>query len=68
LSDLNAGQSQVTSFIRREDLAPVFDHLNAYEATTHFNGQSTDVLNGNGVTGESYCFAHHVSVADGSGA
>ena len=25
---------------RREDLAPVFDELNKYEATTHFMGQS----------------------------
>jgi hypothetical protein len=52
-------------FHRREDLAPVFDHLNAYEATTHFNGQSTIVLNGDRGTGESYCLAHHVSVVDG---
>ncbi len=26
----------------RAELAPVFDNLNVYEATTHFNGQSTD--------------------------
>ena len=31
---------------RREDLAPVFDELNKYEATTHFMGQSTVVLDG----------------------
>jgi ketosteroid isomerase-like protein len=29
---------------RREDLAPVFADLNKYEATTHFLGQSTIVL------------------------
>ncbi len=52
-------------FHRREDLAPVFDHLNAYEATMHFNGQSTIVLSGDRATGESYCLAHHVSVVDG---
>ncbi len=52
-------------FHRREDLAPVFDNLNAYEATTHFNGQNTVVLNGDRATGESYCLAHHVSVTDG---
>src|SRR5580658_1101899 len=52
-------------FHRREDLAPVFDNLNAYEATTHFNGQSTVVLNGSRATGESYCLAHHVSVVEG---
>ena len=28
---------------RREDLAPVFDELNKYEATNHFMGQSTVV-------------------------
>jgi ketosteroid isomerase-like protein len=50
---------------RREDLAPVFENLNAYEATTHFNGQSTVVLDGDRASGESYCLAHHVSVADG---
>ena len=49
---------------RREDLAPVFENLNRYETTTHFNGQSTIVLDGAGASGESYCLAHHVSVAD----
>lgn len=50
----------------REALAPVFDNLNTYRTTTHFNGQSTITLDGSGATGESYCLAHHVSV-DGSG-
>jgi ketosteroid isomerase-like protein len=51
----------------RDALAPVFDALNAYAATTHFNGQSTIALNGDRATGESYCIAHHVTVAgDGS--
>jgi hypothetical protein len=51
----------------RESLAPVFDDLNQYEATTHFNGQSTIALDGDQASGESYCLAHHVSVAeDGS--
>jgi ketosteroid isomerase-like protein len=50
----------------RESLAPVFDNLNTYRATTHFNGQSTITLDGSRATGESYCLAHHVSV-DGSG-
>jgi hypothetical protein len=30
----------------RHVLAPVFDNLNQYEATTHFKGQSTVVLDG----------------------
>jgi hypothetical protein len=51
----------------RESLAPVFDALNAYVATTHFNGQSTVALDGDRATGESYCIAHHLTVAeDGS--
>jgi hypothetical protein len=51
----------------RESLVPVFDALNAYTATTHFNGQSTVVLDGDRATGESYCIAHHVTNAeDGS--
>src|SRR2546421_10152466 len=49
----------------RESLTPVFENLNTYEATTHFNGQSTTVLDGDRATGESYCLAHHVYSADG---
>jgi hypothetical protein len=59
----NPAPSQEIS--RRKDLAPVFDNLNRYETTTHFNGQSTIVLDGDRASGESYCLAHHVSVADG---
>ena len=50
---------------RRADLRPVFEDLRQYEATTHFNGQSTLALNGDAATGESYCLAHHVQVRDG---
>jgi ketosteroid isomerase-like protein len=48
----------------RESLAPVFDDLNQYVATMHFNGQSTVSLDGDQATGESYCLAHHLSVAE----
>jgi hypothetical protein len=44
----------------REALSPVFEDLNRYEATTHFNGQSTVTLAGDAATGESYTMAHHV--------
>ncbi len=44
----------------RESLTPVFEALNTYEATMHFNGQSTIALNGDRATGESYCIAHHL--------
>ena len=49
----------------RESLAPVFDDLNRYEHTMHFNGQSTVVLDGERATGESYTIAHHLFTADG---
>jgi hypothetical protein len=49
----------------REALTPVFDDLNRYEATVHFNGQSTISLDGDRATGESYCVAHHLFTEDG---
>jgi hypothetical protein len=49
----------------RESLTPVFAALNAYEATMHFNGQSTIELDGGRATGESYCIAHHLFTEDG---
>jgi SnoaL-like domain len=50
----------------REALTPVFEDLSRYEVTTHFNGQSTVNLDGDGATGESYTIAHHVYTEDGS--
>lgn len=47
---------------RRPELAPVFDDLNRYVATTHFNGQSTVTISRAAANGETYCLAHHVSV------
>jgi SnoaL-like domain len=49
----------------RESLTPVFDDLNRYQATMHFNGQTTIVLDGDRATGESYCIAHHLFTEDG---
>jgi hypothetical protein len=49
----------------REALTPVFDDLNRYEVTTHFNGQSTVALAGDRATGESYTIAHHVYTENG---
>ena len=48
----------------RESLAPVFENLNSYAVTMHFNGQSTVVLDGDRATGESYCLAHHLTIAE----
>ena len=50
----------------REALAPAFDDLKRYEATTHFNGQSTVTIDGNRATGESYTIAHHIYNEDGT--
>jgi len=50
----------------RDALAPVFDDLNRYEATMHFNGQSTVTLDGDRATGESYTIAHHVFTDEGT--
>jgi ketosteroid isomerase-like protein len=49
----------------RESLTPVFEDLNRYEATMHFNGQSTLALDGDCASGESYCIAHHLFSEDG---
>jgi hypothetical protein len=49
----------------REALSPVFDDLNRYQATMHFNGQSTVSIEGNRATGDSYTIAHHVFTEDG---
>jgi ketosteroid isomerase-like protein len=49
----------------RDGLRPVFENLSTYEATTHFNGQSTVTWARDSAKGVSYCLAHHVKV-DGS--
>jgi hypothetical protein len=49
----------------REALTPIFADLNQYEATTHFNGQSTVAPNGDHATGVCYTTAHHLFTADG---
>ena len=50
----------------REALTPVFEDLNRYDTTTHFNGQSTVTLDGDSATGESYTIAHHVYTEGGN--
>ena len=52
---------------KRADLFPVFDNLNTYRATMHFNGQSTVLqLNDDSATGIAYCIAHHQTLKDGA--
>ena len=50
---------------KNEDLFPVFDNLNTYKATMHFNGRSSVRLNGDKATGIAYCMAHHLTMEDG---
>ena len=54
------GSEPTQELAGREALTPVFENLNSYAATTHFNGQSTIALDGDRATGESYCLAHHL--------
>ena len=49
----------------RESPTPVFADVNRYEATTHFNGQSTVTIDGDRATGESYTIAYHLYTEDG---
>jgi hypothetical protein len=49
----------------REALTPVFEDLNHYQATMHFNGQSTITIEDDRATGESYCIAHHLYAEEG---
>ncbi|MFJ3408413.1 nuclear transport factor 2 family protein [Promicromonospora sp. NPDC090134] len=52
----------------RAELAESFRVLDAYESTTHLNGQSVltfDPDDPDAATGESYCLAHHVWTEDG---
>jgi SnoaL-like domain len=50
----------------REALTPAFADLNRYQATMHFNGQSTVSLAAGRATGDSYTIAHHVYTDNGT--
>jgi hypothetical protein len=50
----------------RKNLFPVFNDLNQFFSTMHFNGQSTIVLDGDRATGTTYCRAYHLSLEDGA--
>jgi hypothetical protein len=51
--------------IGRKNLFPVFDDLNQYLSTMHFNGQSTIIPNGDHATATTYCRAYRLKVPDG---
>jgi len=50
----------------RGELFPVFDNLNTYHATMHFNGQNSVTIDGDQATGLAYCMAHHLTLEDGN--
>jgi hypothetical protein len=50
----------------RAEMVEAFAVLNQYDATTHFNGQSTIDIDGDTASGERYCLAHHVSTEHGA--
>ena len=64
---MDAKSSEPTQVInKRADLFPVFDNLNTYRATMHFNGQSTvQQLSDASAAGITYCIAHHQTIKDG---
>jgi hypothetical protein len=43
----------------------VFDDLNQYLSTMHFNGQSTVQVDGDQATALTYCRAYHLKVPEG---
>ena len=48
----------------RKNLFPVFDDLNQYFSTMHFNGQSTINVAGDRAIATTYCRAYHLKVQD----
>lgn len=55
--------SEPTQRLRgRAALAPVFDELNTYRATMHFNGQSSARLDGDRASAVTYCLVHELKV------
>jgi hypothetical protein len=64
---MNGPGTEPTSVLNgRESLAPVFDDLNRYEQTMHFNGQSNVTIEGHEASGDSYTIAHHVYTEEGT--
>jgi hypothetical protein len=49
----------------REALTPIFEDLNRYEVTTHFNGQNTVTVAGDRGAGELYTIAYHLFTEGG---
>ncbi len=49
----------------KKDLFPVFDNLNSYDTTMHFNGQHSVEFKNTTASGITYCLAHHLNMVEG---
>ncbi len=49
----------------RKNLFPIFDDLNQYVSTMHFNGESIIKVDGDRATAVTYCRAYHLKLPDG---
>jgi hypothetical protein len=58
--------SEATQVVKgRKNLFPVFDDLNQYFSTMHFNGKSSVAVDGDRATGFTYCRAYHLKMVNG---
>jgi hypothetical protein len=51
--------------VGNKNLFPVFDDLNQYVSTMHFNGQSTIKIDGDHASATTYCRAYHLKLPEG---
>jgi len=51
----------VATYRGAAELIPALGQLRKFSQTTHMNGQSTVVVQGDRAMGETYCFAHQIS-------
>lgn len=60
-------ETPAQTFTTREEYLAVFEDLNRYEKTFHFNGQAMIDIVENGMKGiaETYTLAHHILTVDG---
>jgi hypothetical protein len=60
-----ATHAPVATLKGRAEILPALAVLNTFAATTHFNGQSDVLLDGDHATGETYCIAYQLSNDNG---
>jgi SnoaL-like domain len=60
-----ATHAAVATLKGRAEILPALAVLNKFTATTHFNGQSDVLIDGDHAMGETYCMAYQLSNANG---